>query len=693
MALPRAILWSISLFHSFLFIASAQEVKDTTGVTLDEFEVVQQGRSAITMRDDGSLAIKSSEVVKLNRKMGEPDIITALLSEVGINKGSDYSSGISIEGSSPAQTQYLIDGSPVIFPFRFGGIFSTFQTFHFSGAELFRFSSTDRLPDLGGVIDFHPAIQFSGKAKGEANVGILASSLSACIPIKNHFFIAASGRISYIDEIYGKLLKGKNSHMGYKFYDANLTMAYDAGRCGIFSLSAYKNADRLSYEDSHYALDMSMPWENSLLNFGWRNNRTNHFEAAIFYSDFSNTLHLSMPNTFIQAPSSLWMSGARFNIDFYPETDRRFHHSSGFNFTFFHTVPQWAQLTTDLESIEGLNSRKSQRIPASGYNINVYEKASVALIKEALILMPAVRLGWLSSKSYGENSIYNLIIDPQLSLRWHSRIGTLTAAAVASSQILHLIGFSELGLSSDFRIPVSNKAPMERSLTFSLRWNRNFVNIGLKTDATIFFSNVKNQTEFKAQVLEIIDTEYNPLNHLIIADGYNYGFYVALRKDFGRLTGTASYEYSAGRRHNKGDKSSHWRSLYDLGSILKINVTYRLSKHWTLATDFSYASGRVYTPVKALYAIGGNLAMEYGRRNSARLPSYQRLDIGATYQFSTRGKFPLTHILNLTLINAYGHRNVEMQYFILDSEDGRYKLNKFSSMYRFMPSLSYTIQF
>lgn len=693
MARRNAILWCIILLQSYFSICTAQQLQDTIGITLEELEVVQQGRSSIIKNDDGSLTIKSVDVVNHNWKMGEPDIINALLSEEGVNKGSDYSSGVSIDGASPAQTQYLIDGSPIIFPFRFGGIFSTFQTFHFSGADLYRYSSPNYLPGLGGVIDFHPAIKFSGRTNGEVNVGLLASSISVRIPIKNKFFMSTSGRISYIDQIYGKLLNGQRSHLGYQFYDANLTLAYDTGDCGLFTFSGYRNSDRLSYKDSNYALDMTMPWDNSLVSLVWRNRRKNHYEAGIFYSDFSNTLQLSMPNSLIQAPSSLGMSGARFNIDFNPEGEGIFHHSTGLNFTFFHIIPQWAELSTDLETVNGIGNRNSQRLPASEYNINLYENANISLIKDVLILLPAIRVGILSSRCYREIPITRFIIDPQLSVKWHSRVGTLSAAVVASSQPLHLVGFSELGLSSDFRIPVSRIAPMERSLTFSLRWNRRFENFGLRADAAIFYSKVWNQTEFKAQVLEIVDSEYNPFNYLIIADGCNYGGHVSLRKDFGKFTGSISYEYSGGRRHNKGEHSASWRSLYDLGNNIKLNSCFNLNRHWILSADFSYASGRVYTPVKSLYAIGGNLAMEYGRRNSARLPSYQRLDIGATYKFSTNGPLPLNHFLNMTLINAYGHRNVEIQYFILDSSDGRYKLNKLTSLYRFMPSISYAIQF
>lgn len=85
--------------------------------------------------------------------------------------------------------------------------------------------------------------------------------------------------------------------------------------------------------------------------------------------------------------------------------------------------------------------------------------------------------------------------------------------------------------------------------------------------------------------------------------------------------------------------------------------------------------------------------MEYGERNSARLPLYHRLDLGATYSFSTGHTVRLRHLLNLSLINAYAHKNVEMQYFILNSENGDYSLKRIYSLYNLIPSVSYTLEF
>ncbi len=82
--------------------------------------------------------------------------------------------------------------------------------------------------------------------------------------------------------------------------------------------------------------------------------------------------------------------------------------------------------------------------------------------------------------------------------------------------------------------------------------------------------------------------------------------------------------------------------------------------------------------------------VEYGRRNSRRLPAYHRLDLGANYRFHS-GRF--RHTVSLALINAYGHRNVEISTYTFDIANAKLGLRQVSSLYRFLPSISYTIDF
>ncbi|MDE5552083.1 MAG: TonB-dependent receptor, partial [Muribaculaceae bacterium] len=234
--------------------------------------------------------------------------------------------------------------------------------------------------------------------------------------------------------------------------------------------------------------------------------------------------------------------------------------------------------------------------------------------------------------------------------------------------------------------------PVQRALTWSARWFRPIGVAGLNLSLDTYFSLTFNQPEFNGNLLDAIDIEYSPFMFLTRMRGYNWGASIQVGRNFGPFTGNLAYSYGLGRTRTYEQGAIYHPAANEPGNTLNITLGWS-RRHWQLNAAFRYADGRRYTPIEALYIIGGNLAMKYGTRNSGRLPSYQRLDLSATYTFQSGGRIPLTHLVNISLINAYGHRNTEMQYFVIDDKTGNYKLKRLNSMYRFLPSVSYTIQF
>ena len=78
---------------------------------------------------------------------------------------------------------------------------------------------------------------------------------------------------------------------------------------------------------------------------------------------------------------------------------------------------------------------------------------------------------------------------------------------------------------------------------------------------------------------------------------------------------------------------------------------------------------------------------------SVRLPDYHRLDLGAAYRFATGGRVPLRHEVSLSVLNAYGHRNVEMSTLRVNMDSGMYERHEVGSLFRWLPSLSYSVKF
>lgn len=686
---PRGIFLRIILLSLLSGISAPAKTKTTdlssqpdSAVYLPEVEIRQQGREPFTRKNDGSMRLTSDQAMRLGRVMGEADFIAAVKHLPNVTTAGDYGGGISVDGASPSQALYTIDGAPVIYPYRFGGIFSTFNTPHFSAMQFRRGSLPAREHRrTGASLSFTPSDGKGRKISGTVNVGLLSSSATVIANPSRKFFAALSGRVSYIDQLFGKLLKSRNSQMLAGFYDLNLTLGYRPAESDTLTLSLFHNRDHVNYDDTEYSMLSGIRWRNSVAALTWRHGGRLPAVVNAYCSGFRTALDIEIPHFRLNAPSDITLGGVRATL--LSTLSRNTALIYGLHAETGHTTPQYAWLLED-----GGTERASAQMPQN-YGMGRLFATLQWIVSQSVKIDAGLSAGLYASRTEEQKNYTAPMIDPDIVLNWSTHGNILNFNLGWRSQYLHQVGFSDIGLASDFWTAACSKAPMTHALSFSADWRRRLGFWSLAIEAGVYCSLVQNQAEYNGQLLEVVDTSYDPFARFTLADGVNAGGYVTLERTFGMFTGRISYAYGYGRRH-AGGKS--WRANNDPGNSLRASVTWHEGRHWEVGATFTYADGRTFTPVKALYLIGGNLAMEYGERNSSRLPDYQRLDLSATYSLTTGKSHKLTHLVNIALLNAYGHDNIEMQYFIFNS-DGDYTLKRMKSIYRFLPSLSYTLQF
>jgi len=132
---------------------------------------------------------------------------------------------------------------------------------------------------------------------------------------------------------------------------------------------------------------------------------------------------------------------------------------------------------------------------------------------------------------------------------------------------------------------------------------------------------------------------------------------------------------------------------------LNITALWRISRKWELGAVFTYATGQAYTRPEAAYTIYSvapingvdetNLLVSPGL-NQSRLPSYHRLDIGATLNGSW-GQFA-DYEFQMQVINAYAQQNT---WFIFNQfeDDGTLTRNTVPQIPVPLPNLSLTLKF
>lgn len=654
--------------------AIASEQVDSVMV-LSEVEVVARKPATAVTDIDGAVALTDEALTKVPQYFGSPDMLRYLQLTSGVTTISDYSSGVTIDGMDYSQNTYRLSGVPVQFPYHFGGIFSTFNSDHYPSLVMTRsIHHAGSYDCLGGIIDVSPSVKDFSGFKGEVNVGMLASQAHLAWKPLSSMRIDVSGRVSYIDALYHHLISTNNTDVRYNLHDVDAGVSYDLGASGWLQGVVHHNADKLIYGDNNYAMSNYLRWSNTLAGVSWQNSAV---MASAYYSDMHSELLVVMEQFDLRVPAA---------IREYGTSARWSKNGSGYNFycgaTFdgTHCKPQWVKKA-------GIDSETDNvGIAEDAHLLKVFGEAEISACDKALRLTCGLDVNYYS----GVGGYHTVNPTPRLTASWRHRSGGLSLHVGNLRQYIHYSGFSDIGMASNYKFPASASCPAQNAWNFVVTASQRLP-WGIYADCELYYKILANQPEYVGSVLDLLDKDYKASDHILVCEGYNFGGNISLRRSYGDFTAMANYAYGVARRRNAAE-GYYFTASSEIRHCFNATMAYDINSRWSVNAAFSLASGRPVTPIKALYMIAESVMMEYGERNSSRLPLRHRLDLGAAYAFDS-GNGRLQHKVALSLINAYGHRNVEISSYRFDAETFTYSRRLKYSLYRFLPSLSYLIRF
>lgn len=660
------------LLSVFVFAAKAET--DSLRV-LDGFDVVARQPPAGLRRRGNVVSLSSASLLQGMRVLGAADAISAMRLAPGVSSGSDYASGLSVNGSPLSQSAYLIDGVPVFFPFHFGGIFSTFNTPHF---KAFSLDMTGNRPDApmrtGAVFEASSSDARPDSLCGVADIGLIASSLTINAPAGKKTMVATSVRSSYINFIAPLLIDDDDSKVRYSFTDANLTITHRPDSANMLKLSGFFNTDKVRYTESPYEMDTRLRWSNALAGLSWHHSGTTadtdiRFSASQSKSRFGS----SMPQLALEMLSDITQLSANAR---WCRHDNSLNAGAGADINFL--TPQHPVFD---DAPEGKSLRS-----ATGYAFaTVRRRMTDMSFAEAYMR--------LSLSSSGGRTYF--CADPRLTIERVTDTHTTGIDLSVKTQYLQQVGFSDIGMSANFWLPADKTLRPMRTAGIDIRYRRPELIRGLGLNLSAFAKYVWHESQYQGILTDLLAPAYDATAHVRQVDGGNIGGNIMLDISIGSLSGWAGYSLAVCRRHYPECPDRWLPSASEPLHSLKLLGEYALSRRWKLSAFFSLATGRRYTPIEAVYAIAGNILIEYGAPYSATLPLYHRLDISATCNLTPLriGSRHLTNFLTLSVINAYGHRNAELTTIRYNASAATISRQFKASLYRFLPSLSYTLQF
>ena len=672
------------------------DVSMDDSVVLDEVVIsAERQDDNLTKPEMGVEKLNMSDIAKIPVLFGEKDVLKTIQLLPGIKSIGEGSSGFSVRGGATDQNLILLDEAPVYNASHLLGFFSTFNSDAIKDATIIKGNSPAQYGGrLSSVLDVKMKEGNNKDYSVSGGLGLISSKVSIEGPIqegKSSFFI--SGRRTYAD-VFLKLTEDFKDSKLY-FYDLNAKANYRINEKNRVFLSGYFGRDVLGLGDS-----FGINWGNATGTLRWNSilNEKLFSNTSLIYSNYDYNISLSSGESDFNINSNIKDYNIKQDFSYFanPTNSIRFgfqaiHHTitpSSFSGTVNSNEPQvgrqaWENAIyfnnvykpSDKWSID-YGVRASGYIILGGDTYNIYDKG----VRTESITLASGEVG----KTY-------YTIEPRLTLNYRlSNTKSIKAGYARNSQHLHLLSNSTGSNPTDQWIGNSYNIKPELADQISLGYSQNFEDNQYEFGVETYYKAMQNQVDFKdgADLQTSPDVE----SELLFGQGRAYGLEMIIKKKSGKFTGWLSYTLSKTERKIDGINDNNWyNARQDRTHDVSIVGTYTLNKKWSLSGVFVYNTGNAVTFPTGKYNLNGNTIYQYSSRNADRMPANHRLDISATYDFKKKGKYESS--LNFGVYNIYGRENAFTITFRDNELDPTRTEALQTSLFRWVPSVSYNFKF
>ena len=669
---------------------------------LDEIVVTEEKKNEnVTKNQMGVEKLDIQQIRNIPVLFGEKDVLKTIQLLPGVKSAGEGNSGFYVRGGSADQNLILLDEATVYNASHLMGFFSVFNSDAIKDVTLYKGSQP---ADFGGrlasVLDIKMKDGNNKKFEVNGGVGIISSRLNIEGPIvKDRGSFIISGRRTYAD-LFLKLSKDSMTRQARLFfYDMNAKANYRINDKNRIFLSGYFGKDVLGFGNT-----FGINWGNATGTF-----RLNHLfseklfsNTSLIFTNYDYKINISFGGTQIDIISRIrdyslkqdfqYFGGARSKIKF------------GFNSTYHKIIPGAITISSN-SPIGQLNLPNKYALENALYATHEIQ------VSEKFNFEYGLRLNSFSLIGPGDFNTYNANGETIDSAYYSSsqfvktyytlqpRIGTsfilnekssIKAAYDRNSQNLHLLSNSTSGNPTDLWIASSNNVKPEICDQVSLGYFRNFKDNTYEFSSEIYYKDMQNQIDYK----NFAQLNFNERveSQLLFGKGRAYGLELFLKKKQGRLNGWIGYTLSRSEKKIEGINKGNWYAAkQDRTHDISVVVIFELTKKWTLSATWVYYTGNAVTFPSGKYMVAGQVQYYYTERNGYRMPTYHRLDIGATYQSKKTEKFESSW--NFSVYNAYGRENAYTITFQQDPNDPTKTQALQTSLFRFIPSVSYNFKF
>jgi len=666
-------------------------------------EVIVTGKKDsenVTGTQVGVQKLQINEISKIPVIFGEKDILKTLQLLPGIKSAGDGNSGFYVRGSNSDGNLILLDEAVVYNASHLLGFFSTFNSDAIKDVTLYK----NAMPaNYGGrtasVLDVKMKEGNNQKFGVSGGIGLIASRISVEGPmVKDKGSFLISGRRTYAD-VFLKLSNDSTiNKSSLYFYDINLKANYKLGAKDRIFVSSYLGSDKLGLGTT-FGID----WGNTTATVRW-----NHqFSPKLF---LNTSAIYSKYNYNIKLNTGVGDINVKSVIDNYNMKEDFTYFYNPKNTISFGLQTTYHQITPG--QISSSDTSLVFKVLQNKYALeNAFYASNEMKVSSRLSAIYGLRLSTFSLLGGGEFYTYNtkgevtntttyasgefiktyVNWEPRLSVNYSlTETSSIKFGYARNAQNLHLISNSTTSYPTDLWIPSSKNVKTEISNQVSIGYFKNFAENKFEFSTETYYKTMSNVIDYK----DAANTRANDKveGELLFGIGRAYGLEFLLKKKTGKLTGWVGYTLSKTEKQIEGINNNQWyNARQDKTHDISIVGMYDLSKKWTLSATWVYNTGFAVTFPSGKYMMNNQVKFYYTERNGYRMPAYHRLDIGATYTMKKSATRESS--LNFSLYNAYGRENAYSITFSESETDPTKTDAVQTSLFRWVPSITWNFKY
>lgn len=673
-----------------------------TAKSMEEVVITDERADAnVTDPQMGSQKLDIKEANKIPVLFGEKDILKTIQLLPGIKSGGDGGSGFFVRGGAADQNLILLDEAPVYNASHLLGFFSTFNSDAIKDVTIYKGNAPAQYGGrLSSVLDVKMNDGNNQRFHIGGGIGLISSRLNLQGPIvKNKGSFIITGRRTYADMFLKLSANETTKNSSLYFYDLNLKANYQLNEKNRIFLSGYFGRDKLGLANA-FGID----WGNATGTFRWNHFLTDRLfsNTSLIFSNYSYKISISGSTATFDITSKIRDYNVKHEYQFFanPKNTIRF----GIN-SIYHTVTPGQITASEGSAINPIKLQERYGLESAVYASDQWNATERINVTFGARLSAFNALGEGDFYSFDENGNISdttsyasgkivktyLNVEPRISAGFILDSSSSVKISYARNvQNLHLLSNSVSTSPTDLWVMSSAIIKPEIADQYAIGYYRNFRENTIEFSAEIYYKSMLNQVDYKnganTQANELIEGE------LLFGTGRAYGVELFVKKKYGKLTGWVGYTLSRSERKIDEINNGSWYPVkQDRTHDVSIVAMYQVAPKVSLAATWVYSTGSAVTFPSGKYMVDGQVVFLYTERNGYRMPAYHRMDIGVTWENKKTEKFESSW--NFSVYNLYGRENAYTISFREDPNDPTKTQAVQTSLFRFIPSITYNFRF